>query len=366
MVWLALMAMTAAPEAPAQNVVLIVTDGLRPREVFEGAERRLMGKAGGVEEEAGLVERYWRPTAAERRRALLPFVWGQVAAHGQLFGDAAHGCPAHVANGARVSYPGYNELLTGVVDPRIDSNAARPNPNTTVFEWLDRRVPERGQVQAFGTWETFFSIFNVERSHLDVRAGWNPPFERDAERTPGKDLIDTLHRTTTQLFGGNALDSITYAGLKESLKTQHPRILFLGLGETDEWMHAGRYDLALQAAHRADAIIGDLWDTLQAMPEYRGTTTFIITTDHGRGLGARDWRDHGREVDGSDQTWIALLGPGVPALGVRRDCSPVTQRQVASTLAALVGEDWRAATPEAAVGLPLAEPPLLVKAFSPE
>jgi len=365
MLGLALLLLAAAPEASARNVVLIVSDGLRPREVFEGAEQALLGKAGGVEEEEGLAARYWRPTAAARREALLPFLWGTVASQGQLFGDPASGCPARVLNAARVSYPGYNELFTGAVDPRLESNRAGPNPNLTVFEWLDGRAPWRGRVQAFATWETFLSIFNVQRSHLDVRAGWNPPFGGDAARTPGKDVVDALHRTTTQLFGGNALDALTYAGLQESLKHRHPRVLFLGLGETDEWMHAGRYDLALQAAHRADALIADLWATLQALPGYRGTTTFVITTDHGRGLGPRDWRDHGAEVPGAEETWIALLGPGVPALGVRRDCEPITQGQVAATLAALLGEDWRAAAPAAAPPLPLAgRPPLLVRAPS--
>jgi hypothetical protein len=363
MLWLSLLVLTAAPEAPARNVVLIVSDGLRPREVFEGAEEALMGPGGGVEEPAGLAARYWRPTAAARRQALLPFLWGKVATFGQLFGDPALGCPAQVANAARISYPGYNELFTGRADPRLRSNQAPPNANLTVLEWLDRRPGRRGQVQAWATWETFFSILNVGRSGLDVRAGWNPPFADDPVRTPGKDLVDTLHRTTTQVFGGNALDALTYAGLKESLRERQPRVLFLGLGETDEWMHAGRYDLALQAAHRADAVIADLWETLQAMPAYRGSTTFLITTDHGRGLGARDWRDHGAEVPGAEAAWIALLGPGVPALGVRRDCPRVTLGQVAATLAGLLGEDWRAVSPGAAPPLPLAEPqPLLVRA----
>ena len=34
------------------------------------------------------------------------------------------------------SYPGYNELLTGSPDPRIDSNDKRLNPNVTVFDYL--------------------------------------------------------------------------------------------------------------------------------------------------------------------------------------------------------------------------------------
>ena len=44
-----------------------------------------------------------------------------------------------VTNRARVSYPGYNEIFTGAFDPRIDSNEYPPNPNETVFEWLNTR-----------------------------------------------------------------------------------------------------------------------------------------------------------------------------------------------------------------------------------
>jgi hypothetical protein len=353
----ACLVLSAVPSGPAQNVVLIVSDGVRTHEIFEGADRSLMGRAGGVENEEGLAAKYWRPTAPERREALMPFLWKRVATQGQLFGDVTVGSPARITNTRRCSYPGYNELFTGAADPRIETNEHGPNPNVTVFEWLNRRPGFEGQVQAFATWETFFNIFNVQRSRLDVRAGWNPPFEKDLERTSGKDALDQVFRTTTQQFGGNALDGVTYAALKESLKTRRPRVLFLGLGETDEWMHAGRYDLTLEALHRADATIEDLWNTLQALPEYRGTTTFLITTDHGRGTWPWDWRHHGANVSGAEAVWVAAMGPGVPALGVRRETGLITQGQVAATLAQLLGEDWRTVTPRAAPALPLLSAP---------
>jgi hypothetical protein len=344
--------LAAPPLPPAQHVVLVVTDGLRPDEVFTGAERALISEAGGVENVPGCLERFWRETPGARREALMPFVWGTVARDGQVLGNPALGSPARLTNTRRVSYPGYNELLTGAADPRITGNDAPANPNHTVFEWLAAQPGFEHRVQAFATWDTFFRIFNVGRSHLDVRAGWNPPFAEDAARTDAKDTLDALYRTTTPFFGGNALDALTWAALKESLKTNHPRVLFLGLGETDEWQHAGRYDLALEAAHRADAVIADLWATLQAIPEYRGTTTLLITTDHGRGRGLTAWKDHGAEVDGADEVWLAALGPGVAALGERAD-TPITSAQVASTVAQLLGLDWRTANPAAGPPLPL-------------
>lgn len=346
-----ILALLSSQPSQARNLVIVTLDGLRPTEVFDGAQRKLMS---GVESEQGLVDKYWRDELDARRQALMPFLWSHVAREGQLFGNAARGSPMQVTNERRISYPGYNELFTGVADPRIANNAYAANPNVTVFEWLAQQPGFEGKVQAFATWDTFFRIFNVERSRLDVRAGWEPPFANDPERTSAKDTLDAIYRSTTPAFGGNALDGITWAALKESLRTNRPRVLLLGLGETDEWMHAGRYDLSLEAIHRADGIIADLWNTLQSMPEYAGSTTLIVTTDHGRGLNDGEWREHGAEIPGSENVWLGALGPGVVALGERSEVGLVTQAQVASTMASLLGFDWLEQNSEAGKPLPLA------------
>src|SRR5262249_35024247 len=111
---------------------------------------------------------------------------------------------------------------------------------------------------------------------------------------------------------------------------QHPRALFVGYGETDDWAHERRYDLYLQSAHNVDSLVAELWHTMQASPEYRGKTTFIMLADHGRGATARDWTDHGRNVDHAEQIWLAMWGAGVAARGEVRDT--VTQSQVAATV----------------------------------
>lgn len=53
---------------------------------------------------------------------------------------------------------------------------------------------------------------------------------------------------------------------------------------------------------------------------------------------------------------MAVMGPGTPALGVR-DRAQATQSQLAATVAALLGEDFRAASPRAAAPLPDLERP---------
>jgi hypothetical protein len=99
--------------------------------------------------------------------------------------------------------------------------------------------------------------------------------------------------------------------------------VLLSFSGTDNAAHAKKYDLYLQQANNADRMIGELWRLLQAMPEYAGKTTFLITTDHGRGNKKSNWADHGIFVSGSSQTWYALLGNTVVPHGEVRSNSQV-------------------------------------------
>ena len=338
-------ASVALAQGKTRNVVLIVTDGLRWQELFRGAERALVSnKPGGVRDTTATLRKFWREQPAERRSTLLPFFWTRIAREGALFGNQDKGSVASITNTMRFSYPGYNEIFTGAFDPRIDSNEYPPNPNVTVFEWLARKPAFKGRVAAIATWDAFRRIFNRERAGIDVMDGWDEPFTGASARTPQAALINEFYRTSTRMWENNAFDAPMHAATKEYIRTRQPRVLFVGYGETDEWAHSGMYDLVLQSAHRVDGYIADLWNTMQSMPAYRGTTTFIITTDHGRGDGASGWRDHGKDVAGAETIWIAVLGPDTPALGELTGGTRVTQSQVAATIAALLGEDWNAAS----------------------
>ena len=336
-----------------RNVVLIVTDGLRWQEVFRGAEGALISRSpGGVEDTAALRRDFWRDTPQARREALLPFLWGTVARQGLVLGDRDAGSEVNLVNTMRFSYPGYNELFTGTFDPRIDSNDYPPNPNETVFEWLAGQPAYAGKVGAVATWDAFRRILNRDRARFPVMDGWDPPFARAAPRTARMAWVDELYATMVRVWPGNAFDAPMHQAARAFIDATRPRVLFVGYGETDEWAHTGRYDLLLRSAHQVDAFIADLWRTMQALPEYRDRTTFVITTDHGRGSGPTGWRDHGRDVEGAQHLWMAVLGPDTPALGVvQTGGTPATQSQVAATLAALLGEDWGARHPNA--GKPL-------------
>ena len=281
-----------AQERRTENVVVVAIDGVRWQDVFGAG-----------------------------RDTLMPFLWTVVAKQGQLFGNRSVGSRMQVANRLNFSYPGYQEMLAGFVDPRIDKNEYGPNPNVTVLEWLNRQAALRGRVAAFANWIVFDQILAQRDSSFVVRAGG-----LHGEET----LPDTeVHRLAMQHLAERA-----------------PRVLFVGYGDTDTWAHSSNRDRYLSALRDADRFLSELWQAAQA-DSTRARTTLIVTTDHGRGHG-RQWSSHGRRVRGASETWLAIVGPGIPALGERHNSSDVTTAQVAATIAAALGFDYKAAVPRAA------------------
>jgi hypothetical protein len=345
---LALAPITPAAAGTTRTVVLIVSDGLRWQEIFTGAEEDLLNEKDGGSwlDEQELRKRYWRASPAERRAVLFPFLWGTVAKQGQLFGNQTLGSVAQVTNSRAFSYPGYNEMTTGFPNDQIDRNEFGPNPTPTVFEWLNHSGAYHGHVAVYGTWQIFDDIFNRARSRLVMQTGWT--LAPRAHEAPRDALLRDLFASMTRFDEEDLPDAFLQVPLLEYVKSGAPRVLFVGYGETDNWAHQGRYDLVLDSAHRFDGFVRQLWDTMQAMPAYRGTTTFIITTDHGRGSGLTEWKEHGVEEKGSENIWIAVIGPDTPALGERKNVERVTQAQIAATVAAFLGQDYPAAVPRAA------------------
>jgi hypothetical protein len=333
------LASTAAGQSSdraTENVFLITLDGLRWEELFAGADSTLLHDERYVDDVDGLRERFWRDTPAARRAALMPFFWSTIAQEGQLYGDRTRGCTVDATNNMLFSYPGYNEILTGAADDdRIDSNAKRPNPNVTVLEAVNRQDGFRDRVAAFGSWDVFPYIINEDRSGVPVNAGFETA---TGDLTQKERFLNELQPQIPSPWGAVRLDAFTHHYAVEHLKQHRPRLLYVAYGETDDFGHDGEYGQYLRAARRTDAFIEALWTFAQSDPQYRNTTTLLITTDHGRGSGDA-WTGHGTDVDGARAIWMVALGPDTAPRGpVSTDCA-LYQNQVAATVTALLGLD---------------------------
>ncbi len=337
--------LTGTPQK-SENVILFTLDGLRWQEVFAGADAALLNKeAGGVDDVEALRQEFWADDVNDRRRLLLPFFWDVLVPSGQLFGNTWRGSEVHVTNGRNFSYPGYNELLSGFPDNRIDSNAKIFNQNPNVLEWLARKPDFNNRIGAFTAWDVFPFILNEPRAGIMVNSGWEPL--EDLPLTPRQELINQLMSSSLHESEGVRSDELTFFAALEYLQKARPRVLFISLDGTDTSAHSGRYDNYLRSAHISDEYLKLLWEQLQSMDGYAGKTTLLITTDHGRGGAPDGWRGHGEDVAESELMWIGAIGPNIVPLGERTNTATLAQSQIAATIAALLGFDYRAEVPDA-------------------
>lgn len=319
----------------SENVIVITLDGMRWQEIFGGADDSLINAPSFSFDTADLKKKFWASTAGERRKKLLPFFWSTIAEKGQLHGNRPYGSKVNVKNRYWFSYPGYNELLTGYPDTLVNSNDKNPNKNTTVLEFINKQPAYKGKVAAFSSWDTFDAIINEQRSGVLVSSG----FDTVKIKGPKFELLNDMQFTSPQPLGsGVRPDHLTYYFAKEYLKQYKPKLLYIAFDETDDYAHGGRYDYYLNMAHMTDKWIGDLWTTIQQMPEYKDKTTMLILCDHGRGDKIKSqWTSHGAKIEGADQIWLAAIGAGIEPRGEIKKEEQLYQAQMAQTIAGLLG-----------------------------
>jgi len=268
---------------------------------------------------------------------LMPFFCNTIATQGQLYGNRKYGNKVDCTNKMWFSYPGYNEILCGFADDeQINSNKKIPNPNATVLEYFNRQANLKGKVAAFCSWDVFPFIINEERSGVPVNAGF--------DRAAGSGLTDKevlLNALITQIrgpWGSVRLDPFTHHYAMEYIMKNKPRVVYISYGETDDFAHDGEYDQYLYAAKQTDQFIKELWGYVQSNDQYKDKTTFLITTDHGRGTYPKDtWRSHGDDIEGAGEIWIAAIGPDTKPIGEIKEEGQLFQNQIAATAAKLMG-----------------------------
>ncbi|MFN8289251.1 MAG: alkaline phosphatase family protein [Chitinophagaceae bacterium] len=324
------------PDVPVnRNLLIITTDGFRWQELFNGADSVLINDDSYTPDKETVKALYWAGTADERRKRLMPFVWNVMKSQGQLYGNRLYDNKINTANFYSISYPGYNELLTGNIDPEISSNHKTPNPNRSVLEYLNQQPDFSGQVAVFSSWDVFPYILNEQRSHIPVNSGYEnisgPGISAEQE------MINRVQDEGIKEKEATRYDELTFLTAKNYIIEHHPRVVYIGFGETDECAHRGRYDLYLDRANAVDRMIASLWHLIQTTPGYRDNTTLLITTDHGRGNKHSKWTSHGPWISGSSQVWFGMMGPGIQPLGEIKEPQQYYLVQLTDTIQQLLG-----------------------------
>lgn len=317
---------TLLPLNPENKLFIITLDGFRWQEVFSGADSSLISND-DINTDTSLAKAlYWDANANERRKKLMPFFWNVIAKQGELYGNRNYHNNVNVANPYALSYPGYSELLTGNVDYSIWKNEKKKNQNKNILEELNTSSSYAGKVAAFTSWELFpYILDKEEKGSFVLNSGLQKIDGKDL--TPAQSLINNIEQRITDKDVATRYDELTYIACKEYVLKNRPSVVLLSFSGTDNAGHANKYDQYLQEANNADRMIGELWRLLQSIPDYEGRTTFLITTDHGRGKKS-NWYDHGFFVPGSSQTWYALLGNKIVPNGEMKTKTQVYQKDL--------------------------------------
>ncbi|MBU0696139.1 MAG: alkaline phosphatase family protein [Bacteroidetes bacterium] len=335
-------AANAFSQTKTKNIIVVTLDGLRWQEIFRGADSTIINSE-FTPNKKEVNQLFWNDQTEKRRALLMPFLWSTVMQKGQLYGNRDLGNKEEVSNPYYFSYPGYNEIMTGFPDKRVNSNDKIYNPNINVLEFINQQKGYEGKVAAFSSWDVFPYILNDKRSGVLVNSGIN---DLKLENPQINMLNEMQHEMLSPVGDDVRPDVLTYQFAKQFMLDKHPKALYIAFDETDDYAHGGYYQFYLKQAHNEDKMLQDLWNTIQSDPFYKDQTTLLITCDHGRGDDSpKSWRSHGTEIPNSKQTWFAIMGPDTPARGIMPASSTIIyHNQFAQTIAKLLGLDFKSNT----------------------
>lgn len=276
----------------------------------------------------------WQDVVAPNAEVdLLPRIYEGIAEGGVIVGASSQpGCAAvRATSGSNVSLPGYLEILTGR-PTACTHNYCPPTSSPTVLDVAaDHGV---SGVASFGSWETLGrAVSNGRSAQIVVSAG------------QGKEKVDPFPGPA----GGHYRpDRYTAKAALAFYRENQPRLFHVGLGDTDEHGHRANARGYFESLKEADAIVGELMDAVEEAG-HASSTTFIVTTDHGR---AANLRDHGPGIAAASRSFVIGFGGGVRAAGVACAKQEHTLADVGATVRALLDLP---ADPSASAGKPIEE-----------
>jgi hypothetical protein len=278
-------------------------------------------------------------------------------------------------------------LATGVYE-RFNNFAAVPPENPTVFEYFRKdlkrpatdawvvapsngfnRIGESGDRsygQGLGAGvilpkrlltAALSSGRGLEYSHL-LRDNYETPFFTPDLSGSEIELaqLATILKLSVDDFTAHARslaspDELSVYVARQLMRQLAPSLLWITLHDMDI-AHSGTFSLYVDGIQRSDRLCAEIWNMIQAEPEYAGKTTLFILPDFGRDSddnpGGNGFQHHRTGDPLSRTTWMMVLGPGVREnVVVER---PVESTDLVPTLGSLFGF-----SPRLAQGKPLAE-----------
>ena len=240
-------------------------------------------------------------------------------------------------------------LVTGVYET-FNNFAAVPPANPTVFEYF-RKDLKRPRSDAWvvapsngfnrigesshpsygvGTGATVILPKHLLTAALAGGSGDYEHLLRDNYETPfyapelgGREFelqqLEMLLKLSVDDFRSHARtlsspDELSVYIARQLMRQVAPSLLWITMHDIDI-AHAGAYSLYIDGIRRTDRLCAEIWQAIQAEPEYAGNTTLFILPDFGRDSdedsGGNGFQHHRTGDALSRTTWMMALGAGV-------------------------------------------------------
>lgn len=180
--------------------------------------------------------------------------------------------------------------------------------------------------------------------HL-LRDNYEEPYSAPAASSDESHLrqLEDLLKLSTSDYARHAAtlaggDELSVCVAKRLMSQVAPNLLWITLHDIDI-AHSGTYSLYIDGIQRTDRLCLEIWQAIQASPEYRDNTTMLILPDFGRDSdmnpGGNGFQHHRTGDALSRTTWMMALGKGVrEGAFVQR---PVDSLDMVPTVANLLG-----------------------------
>ncbi len=167
--------------------------------------------------------------------------------------------------------------------------------------------------------------------------GWTVFDAADRLDPRAQSTIENAIASFVRSGGPTSGDELTFFVSREVMRKFSPRLLVVVFSDV-EVAHFGSYALHLSGIRTADRLAYQLWQEVEANPEYRGRTTLVILPEFGRdpdGSTTNGFFNHRANEESTRTTWMMALGAGVdkPQIIDR----PVRHIDLCPTLAGLLG-----------------------------
>ena len=152
-----------------------------------------------------------------------------------------------------------------------------------------------------------------------------------------RDTIKQAIATFVHSGGPTSGDELTFLVSREVMRKFSPRLLVVIFSDV-EVAHFGSYALHLAGIRTADRLAYQLWQEVEANPEYRGKTTMLALPEFGRdpdGSTTNGFFNHRANEESTRNTWMMILGSAVDKPQVIE--RPVRHVDLCPTLAGLLG-----------------------------